>query len=35
MPPYSDLHVNRFGIIPKSTPGTFRVITDLSFPLKC
>eukprot|EP00795_Rhopilema_esculentum_P014765 gene14765-5872_t len=35
VPPYSDLHVNRFGVIPKSTPGTFRLITDLSFPPCC
>ncbi len=26
------MQVNRFGIIPKSTPGKFRLITDLSFP---
>lgn len=32
VPPLPDLHVNRFGIIPKSTPGKFRLITDLSFP---
>ncbi len=31
-PPIQDLTVNRFGIIPKSTPGKFRLITDLSFP---
>ena len=35
VPPYSDLHINRFGVIPKSTPGTFRLITDLSFPRHC
>ena len=35
VPPYSDLHINRFGVIPKSTPGTFRLITDLSFPRNC
>ena len=27
-----DFHINRFGIIPKSSPGKFRLITDLSFP---
>ena len=32
-PPLPDLHINRFGVIPKSTPGKFRLITDLSFPL--
>ncbi len=31
-PPIPDLHLNRFGVIPKSTPGKFRLITDLSFP---
>ena len=31
-PPLPDLHINRFGVIPKSTPGKFRLITDLSFP---
>ena len=31
-PPLENLHVNRFGVIPKSTPGKFRLITDLSFP---
>ncbi len=30
--PISQLHINRFGVIPKSTPGKFRLITDLSFP---
>ena len=28
----SNTHVNRFGIIPKSTPGKWRLITDLSYP---
>ena len=32
VPPLPDLHINRFGVIPKSTPGKFRLITDLSFP---
>ncbi len=32
LPPFSDFQVNRFGIIPKSTPGKFGLITDLSFP---
>ena len=32
--PLQDLHINRFGVIPKSTPGKFRLITDLSFPHK-
>ena len=31
-PPCEAQHVNRFGVIPKSTPGKFRLITDLSFP---
>lgn len=26
------LHFNRFGVIPKSTPGKWRLILDLSFP---
>ncbi len=30
--PFPHVQVNRFGIIPKSTPGKFRLITDLSFP---
>ena len=34
MPPYSDLHINRFGVIPKY-PWHFRLITDLSFPHQC
>ena len=29
---FSQVHVNRFGVIPKSTPGKWRLITDLSFP---
>ena len=32
-PPIMNLHINRFGVIPKSTPGKWRLITDLSFPL--
>ena len=32
VPPLPDLHINRFGAIPKSTPGKFRLITDLPFP---
>ena len=32
--PCDELHINRFGVIPKSTPGKWRLITDLSFP-KC
>ena len=31
-PPIKNLHINRFGVIPKSTPGKWRLITDLSFP---
>ena len=31
-PPFPDLHVSRFGVIPKSTPGKWRLILDLSFP---
>ena len=31
-PPLGNLHINRFGVIPKSTPGKWRMITDLSFP---
>lgn len=34
LPPIPDLHVNRFGIIPKAIPGKWRLITDLSFPPK-
>ena len=29
-PPFPNLHINRFGVIPKSTPGKWRLITDLS-----
>ncbi len=32
LPPFPHVQINRFGIIPKSTPGKFRLITDLSFP---
>ena len=32
--PILGLHVNRFGVIPKATPGKWRLITDLSFPSK-
>ena len=32
-PPIQDLHINRFGVIPKSAPGKWRLITDLSFPV--
>ena len=28
----SGVHVSRFGVIPKSTPGKWRLIVDLSFP---
>ena len=31
-PPFTGTHINRFGVIPKSTPGKWRLITDLSFP---
>ena len=31
-PPFPNLHINRFGVIPKSTPGKRSLITDLSFP---
>ena len=33
-PPIQNFQINRFGVIPKSTPGKFRLITDLSFPKK-
>ena len=33
-PPIQNLQINHFGVIPKSTPGKFRLITDLSFPKK-
>ena len=26
------LHINRFGVIPKSTPGKWRLIVDMSSP---
>lgn len=29
---FPEVHVSRFGVIPKSTPGKWRLITDLSFP---
>ena len=32
VPPFGDTHINRFGVIPKSTSGKFCSITDLSFP---
>ena len=31
-PPFPNLHINRFGVIPKSTPGKWCLITDLSYP---
>ena len=31
-PPFPNLHINRFGVIPKSTLGKWRLITDLSYP---
>ena len=32
-PPHpKDFQINRFGIIPKSIPGKWRLITDWSFP---
>ena len=31
-PPFQGTHVNRFGVIPKSKPGKWRLITDLSYP---
>ncbi len=31
--PLTPLQLNRFGVIPKSTPGKFRLITDLSLPM--
>ena len=30
--PFVNFQINWFGIIPKSTPGKWRLITDLSFP---
>ena len=32
--PLQDLHINRFGVIPNSTPGKFGLIKDLSLPVK-
>ena len=31
--PMADLHVSKFGVIPKSTPGEWRLILDLSSPV--
>ena len=31
-PPVHKLHFNRFGLVPKSEPGQWRMIIDLSFP---
>ena len=31
-PPLPNLHINRFGIIPRSAPGKWQLITDLSYP---
>ena len=31
-PPLTNLHISRFGVIPKSTVGEWRMILDLSFP---
>ena len=31
-PPFKNTHLNRFGAIPKSQPGEWPLITDLSFP---
>ena len=33
--PFSQNHINRVGIIPKGTPGKWRLITVLYFPLGC
>ena len=30
--PIPDLHINRFGLIPKQTPNDWRMIIDLSYP---
>ena len=30
--PFAELQINCFGVIPKSTLGKWRLITDLSFP---
>ena len=32
--PFPDFVMNRFGVIPKSEPGKWRLIADLSFPFK-
>ena len=29
---FPQVHINRFGVIPKSQPGKWRIITDLSYP---
>ena len=29
---FPQVHINRFGVIPKSQPGKWRLITDLSYP---
>ena len=31
--PFRNIHINHFGVIPKSTPGKWHLITDLSYPL--
>ena len=31
-PPIHKLHFNRFGLVPKSEPGQWGMIIDLSFP---
>ena len=31
-PPFENLHISRFGVIPKSETGKWRMILDLSFP---
>ena len=31
-PNFNSIKVNRFGVIPKGTPGKWRLIVDLSFP---
>ena len=31
-PPVHELHFNRFGLVPKSEPGQWRMIINLSFP---
>ena len=30
--PIKNLQINSFGVIPKSTPGKWRLVTDLSYP---